>query len=427
MVSDIDYRKSSKSDVSEGHFPTQASSEYRVHITESAYARMRKHAETTNEVELGGVLIGTVHRDSAGLFLLITGVIEGQNANNYGAQVTFTHQTWEHINKTKDKEYPNQRIVGWYHTHPGFGVFLSGMDTFIQENYFNHPYQVAIVIETRQNKEGCFAWINGKTAALRRYWVGDREIALAAGEAEAFDPAPTSEVGSRERSPDAGPVSGRSAAPGVTSLMFMVLLFVCGLLVGKIWVIGELRNTALASLQSEIYSVMEFAALNVAAGNDMAETNEKLMAIGDKLKKGEQASQDIKELSEHLAALSHAYDQKRSTFRANLARIMETKQALTDRVDATSRRQDELGFFVAQIYVMRVLDALTKDGTTIDPEQLGAKERLVLRKYIEAAMRLAPDVKAQIEQLSPRLLPALFSDSTGTRKVEDVAPKGDQK
>ena len=35
------------------------------------------------------------------------------------------------------------KIVGWYHTHPGFGVEFSEMDLFIQQNFFGGPAQIA--------------------------------------------------------------------------------------------------------------------------------------------------------------------------------------------------------------------------------------------------------------------------------------------
>ena len=33
-------------------------------------------------------------------------------------------------------EYPDKKIVGWQHTHPGYGIFLSSYDIFIQENFY---------------------------------------------------------------------------------------------------------------------------------------------------------------------------------------------------------------------------------------------------------------------------------------------------
>ena len=61
----------------------------------------------------------------------------GAKAVQGGTHVTFTQDTWEHIYQIKDRDYPDARIVGWYHSHPGFGVFLSDHDTFIHKNFFS--------------------------------------------------------------------------------------------------------------------------------------------------------------------------------------------------------------------------------------------------------------------------------------------------
>ncbi len=39
------------------------------------------------------------------------------------------------------------RIVGWWHSHPGFGCFLSTTDVKTQEYFFPESYQVALVVD----------------------------------------------------------------------------------------------------------------------------------------------------------------------------------------------------------------------------------------------------------------------------------------
>lgn len=52
---------------------------------------------------------------------------------------------------TASREYnpPGKRIVGWYHSHPRFGIFLSAHDIAIQTVYFGQPWQVAYVTGAR--------------------------------------------------------------------------------------------------------------------------------------------------------------------------------------------------------------------------------------------------------------------------------------
>ena len=132
--------------------------------------QIRQHARSSSKAEVCGVLIGQ-DRDH---HIEVAACIEGQNAEEAGAHVTFTQDTWEHIYAVKDKKYPEERIVGWYHSHPGFGVFLSDHDTFIHKNFFSSPGQVAWVFDPHSDEEGCFGWVSGRIERLTRIGVVDR-------------------------------------------------------------------------------------------------------------------------------------------------------------------------------------------------------------------------------------------------------------
>jgi proteasome lid subunit RPN8/RPN11 len=131
---------------------------------------IRQHARSSQKAEICGVLIGQ-DRDQR---IEVAACIEGEDADEAGAHVTFTQATWEHIYAVKDKKFPDERIVGWYHSHPGFGVFLSDHDTFIHRNFFSSPGQVAWVFDPHSDEEGCFGWVGGKIERLTRISVVDR-------------------------------------------------------------------------------------------------------------------------------------------------------------------------------------------------------------------------------------------------------------
>lgn len=138
-------------------------------VMEAEVARkIRQHARTSMKAEVCGVLIGSTQHER----MTVEACIQGNNAAQGGAHVTFTQDTWEHIYKIKDKEYPDHKIVGWYHSHPGFGVFLSEHDLFIQQNFFSNPQQVAWVYDPHTDEEGCFGWIGDKIEKLSAIRVG---------------------------------------------------------------------------------------------------------------------------------------------------------------------------------------------------------------------------------------------------------------
>lgn len=132
--------------------------------------QIRQHARTSLSAEICGVLIG---QDRPGR-IEIQACIAGANAEEAGAHVTFTQDTWEHIYQVKDKQFPDARIVGWYHSHPGFGIFLSEHDTFIHRNFFASPGQVAWVYDPQSDEEGCFGWVDGQIERLSQVLISDR-------------------------------------------------------------------------------------------------------------------------------------------------------------------------------------------------------------------------------------------------------------
>ena len=51
--------------------------------------------------------------------------LEAKHYENTQASFTYTHDSWEEITRERDRLHPDLDIVGWYHTHPDFGIFLS--------------------------------------------------------------------------------------------------------------------------------------------------------------------------------------------------------------------------------------------------------------------------------------------------------------
>jgi len=130
---------------------------------------IRQHARSHMKTEVCGVLIGETRNG----VVEVQAMIEALNASQAGTHVTFTQDAWETIYKVKDEKYPEERIVGWYHSHPGFGVFLSEHDTFIHRNFFSSPDQVAWVYDPHTDEEGCFGWVDGDIHRISNFSIAD--------------------------------------------------------------------------------------------------------------------------------------------------------------------------------------------------------------------------------------------------------------
>jgi len=61
-------------------------------------------------------------------------------------QIEFGHKAWSALDDALDSN-PEYEVVGWFHTHPGHGIFLSNFDVNISETFFNKAFQIAMLID----------------------------------------------------------------------------------------------------------------------------------------------------------------------------------------------------------------------------------------------------------------------------------------
>ena len=145
---------------------------------------IERHALSDTSVELGGVLLGKecLDQQTGQPFVWVTHSLEAKHYANTQASFTYTHDSWEEITRQRDQRFPDRDIVGWYHTHPSFGIFLSHHDLFIHQNFFAQPLQVAYVVDPINQTRGFFQWREGAMTQVAGYYLtadrGDR-LALA--------------------------------------------------------------------------------------------------------------------------------------------------------------------------------------------------------------------------------------------------------
>lgn len=145
----------------------------KVYIKQDVYKALEKLAASDTSKELGSIIIGEYCQELGKTNVIISQYVEAKYTDASASTLTFTHETWDYIHSEHERLYSDKKIIGWQHTHPGYGIFLSNYDMFIQENFFNLPFQVAYVIDPVQNIRGFFQWKNGKVEKLKGYYIYD--------------------------------------------------------------------------------------------------------------------------------------------------------------------------------------------------------------------------------------------------------------
>ncbi len=143
--------------LSQHSLPSWKQDEFLVFFEESCLKQMQGHACADLLREQAGILSGQVYVDDGRHYVSITSTCP---ANTVGDAVHFRFHkdSWAKIWQQLKK---GDNILGWYHTHPGLGVFLSPTDLRTQQIHFRLPWSVAVVIDPISHESGIFAGSKG--------------------------------------------------------------------------------------------------------------------------------------------------------------------------------------------------------------------------------------------------------------------------
>lgn len=119
-----------------------------VHISLIALIKMMIHSVSGGPIEIMGMLVGFKYKNDLVVMDCFQLPVQGTESRVNPQNDSYEFMTKYLDNLKKNSNLENFNIIGWYHSHPGFGCWLSGIDVETQKLHqdFEDPY-VAIVID----------------------------------------------------------------------------------------------------------------------------------------------------------------------------------------------------------------------------------------------------------------------------------------
>ncbi len=123
-----------------------------VYIYESILAQIKEFSKNS-EKEIFGYLIGNILKWKETIYIIIKdqifikGAVHSHQFSTSQIEGTAGEYEKQFQNSKINEKDDNLRIVGWWHSHPGIGCFLSMTDLDTQEFFFPETYQVALVVD----------------------------------------------------------------------------------------------------------------------------------------------------------------------------------------------------------------------------------------------------------------------------------------
>lgn len=151
-----------------GDAPTPDCAE-KVHVSSLALLKMLKHGRAGVPMEVMGLMLGQFADDYTINCVDVFAMPQsGTSVSVEAVDPVFQTRMLEMLKQTGRPEM----VVGWYHSHPGFGCWLSSTDINTQSSFEQlNPRAVALVIDPIQSVKGkvvidCFRLINPQLMML---------------------------------------------------------------------------------------------------------------------------------------------------------------------------------------------------------------------------------------------------------------------
>jgi proteasome lid subunit RPN8/RPN11 len=123
--------------------------EYKIFIIEHALKTIWKHAKEGMPNGVGGILLGGLYRDpdKDEDYVEIHNAFPSASSFNEEMSLRVVNRVIADMEQVSLKTYPNQIVIGWYHTHPGKGIFFSENDVLIHETFYRETPNVALILD----------------------------------------------------------------------------------------------------------------------------------------------------------------------------------------------------------------------------------------------------------------------------------------
>lgn len=137
----------------------------RVIVGQKALRQLRAHSHSDLESEVGGALLGHAYRHKEKVYVEVKAALPARTDDHGPNHFTFNADAWSHLHRDRAEQHPGLDIVGWFHTHPGLGVFYSADDVVVHSAAFVMPWHVGLVLDPVRGEAGLFGWVEGEDEA----------------------------------------------------------------------------------------------------------------------------------------------------------------------------------------------------------------------------------------------------------------------
>lgn len=143
----------------------------KIYIEDYAYTFLKKISRTPKEGGRAAILLGQYHWAEGSAYLFIKSALQVKDMEVSPEHIVFSDKVWGQVYEDSRSYFPQQEIVGWFVSLPGFNMQMNEVLLKTHLNHFAGNDKVLFVVEPGEWEEAFFVYENNQLNRQPGYYI----------------------------------------------------------------------------------------------------------------------------------------------------------------------------------------------------------------------------------------------------------------
>ena len=143
----------------------------KIYIEDYAYTFLKKISRIPEEGGKVAILLGQYHWAEGNAYLFIKSALQIRNMEVSPEHIVFSDKVWGQVYEDSRKYFPQQEIVGWFISLPGFNMQINEVLLKTHLNHFAGNDKVLFAAEPGEWEEAFFVYENNQLNRQPGYYI----------------------------------------------------------------------------------------------------------------------------------------------------------------------------------------------------------------------------------------------------------------
>lgn len=146
-------------------------SRQKIYMEDYVYTFLKKIARNPHGDETAAILYGSCHWTEQGVYLFIRSALQIRDLELSPEHIRLDDKVWSQVYEDGKKYFPEQEIVGWFASFPGFSMQINEEIRKTHLNHFGGNDKVLFLMEPGEMEEAFYAYENNQMVRILGHYI----------------------------------------------------------------------------------------------------------------------------------------------------------------------------------------------------------------------------------------------------------------